>query len=67
MAKRKKTITAKQRAARKRNMEIARRAKTSGTKKALTTKGLKRILGGQNKLNRWLRVEGGGWIKNPRY
>ena len=64
MAKRKKRITAKQRAARKRNMEIARRAKTSGRKKVLTKKGMKNIIGGQNKLNRWLKTKGGQWVKN---
>jgi hypothetical protein len=63
---RKKTITAKQRAARRRNMEIARRAKKKGIKKP--GKPWKpKVLGGQNKLNRFLRTKGGGWIKNPIY
>lgn len=30
----------------------------------VTKKGRQRIMGGQNKTNKWLRLVGGGWYKN---
>lgn len=76
--KKAKRITAKQKVARKKNIAIARKYReTHGRKKGLrlktgqasmdsvvTKKGRQTIMGGQNRTNKWLRLIGGGWVKN---
>lgn len=55
MAKvRKKRITAKQKAARKKNIEIARRHKKKGSSR-------KKRPSLESKFNTWKRAKGGGW------